>query len=84
MSIRTTLTLDEDVVERLKQESRSRGIPFRQAVNEILRSGLAAEQSAQFLRRVPAIEAKHMGTMPAIDYNNIESLLEIGEGEAHR
>ncbi len=84
MSIRTTVTLDEDVVERLKQESRSRGIPFRQALNEILRSGLAADQSAPFARRVPAIAAKHMGTMPGINYNSIEGLLEIGEGDAHR
>src|SRR5213594_3010030 len=27
MSIRTTVTLDEDLVERLKQEARSRGTP---------------------------------------------------------
>jgi len=32
MSIRTTVTLDEDVYERLKEESRRRGVPFRQTL----------------------------------------------------
>ena len=83
MSIRTTVTLDEDVVERLKDEARSRGIPFRQALNEILRTGLLA---ARIPHQAPPfrIEPKHMGTRPGVDYDNIASLLEIGEGDGHR
>ena len=42
MSIRTTVTLDDDVLERLKEESRARSVPFRQALNDILRIGLVA------------------------------------------
>jgi hypothetical protein len=83
MSIRTTVTLDEDVVERLKQEARSRGLPFRQVLNDVLRSGLLAAHApsqAQPFR----IKPKHMGTRPGINYDNIAALLEIGEGESHR
>ena len=39
MSIRTTLTLDEDVYERLQQASRSRGLPFKQTLNDVIRVG---------------------------------------------
>lgn len=40
MSIRTTVTLDEDVLERVKQESRARGASFRDTLNELVRTGL--------------------------------------------
>jgi len=83
VSIRTTVTLDEDVVDRVKQEARSKGIPFRQALNDILRFGLLASrkapQAAAF-RIVP----KHMGTKPGLNYDNVSALLELGEGENHR
>lgn len=40
MSIRTTVTLDEDVLERVKAESRARGLSFRETFNQLLRLGL--------------------------------------------
>ena len=40
MSIRTTVTLDDDVLERVKRESRSRGVPFRDTLNDLLRVAL--------------------------------------------
>jgi hypothetical protein len=83
MSIRTTVTLDEDVVDRLKQEARSKGIPFRQALNDTLRSGLLVSRKspeAPVFRIVP----KHMGTRPGLNYDNVSALLELGEGENHK
>ncbi|MEW6435074.1 MAG: ribbon-helix-helix protein, CopG family [Myxococcota bacterium] len=38
--MRTTLTLDDDLMERLKEEAHRRRIPFRDVVNEALRRGL--------------------------------------------
>lgn len=38
-----TVTLDEDVYERLQQESRSRGVSFRQTLNDVIRVGLHAK-----------------------------------------
>jgi hypothetical protein len=83
MGIRTTVTLDEDVLERLKEEARSRGLPFRQVLNDVLRSGLLAVRTPP---EVPPfrIEPKHMGTKPGLNYDNIAALLEIGEGDSHR
>ena len=40
MSIRTTVTLDDDVVARVKRESRSRGASFRDTLNDLLRAAL--------------------------------------------
>jgi hypothetical protein len=83
MSIRTTVTLDDDVVERAKRFSQRRGIPFRQALNDLVRTGLRAESTAK-PRPAFRIEPKHMGVRPGLSYDNIEALLEIGEGEGHR
>ena len=43
MGIGMTVTLDEDVYERLQQESRSRGVSFRQTLNDVIRVGLHAK-----------------------------------------
>jgi hypothetical protein len=38
--VRTTLTLDPDVADRLRALARERGLPFKQVVNAVLRRGL--------------------------------------------
>jgi hypothetical protein len=83
MSIRTTVTLDEDVVERLKEASRARGIPFRQAINETLRVGLLAKEEPT-ARRKFRIDPRHMGVRPGLNYDNLSALLELAEGENYR
>lgn len=40
--MRTTVTLDAAVATRLKKLARERGIPFKQALNQAVRDGLAA------------------------------------------
>ena len=83
MSIRTTVTLDDDVVARLKRESRARGASFRDTLNEMLRAALLAADNKP-RRRTLKIEPAHMGYKPGLNYDNIEALLEYGEGEQHR
>ena len=39
-SVRTTVTLDEDVAAKLKQTARERGISFKVAINDAVRAGL--------------------------------------------
>jgi chromosome condensin MukBEF MukE localization factor len=41
--MRTTLTLDEDVASKLRQEARRTGESFKQVVNRVLRLGLTAK-----------------------------------------
>ncbi len=44
--MRTTLTLDEDVADFLKAQSRLQARPFKQVVNDVLRRGMAPGQQA--------------------------------------
>jgi hypothetical protein len=83
MGIRTTVTLDEDVLARVKQESRSRGTSFRETINELLRSALLAGRT-QPKRSGFRLRATHMGLRPNLNYDDVESLLEYAEGEQHR
>ncbi|MCW5978090.1 MAG: hypothetical protein KIT09_08425 [Bryobacteraceae bacterium] len=82
MSVRTTVTLDDDVVERVRRESRSRGASFRDTLNDLLRTALSIENRPR--RRTLRIKPAHMGYRPGLNYDDVESLLEYGEGEQHR
>ena len=82
MSIRTTVTLEYDVLERAKKFSQKRGIPFRQALNDLVRAGLASQAAPK--RGPLKFEPKNLGLRPGLSYDNIEALLEIGEGPRHR
>src|SRR5690242_7240641 len=42
VGMRTTLTLDDDVAAKLKDFARRKRIPFKQAVNTVLRRGFVA------------------------------------------
>ena len=83
MSIRTTVTLDEDVLERVKQESKSRGASFRDTLNDLLRSALLHRQSPP-QRREFKVRPLHMGLRPGLNYDDIEGLISYAEGEDHR
>jgi hypothetical protein len=83
MSIRTTVTLDDDVVARVKRESQSRGATFRDTLNDLLRVALLGVDNGP-RRRTLRIKPTHMGYKPGLNYDNIESLVEYGEGEQHR
>lgn len=83
MSIRTTVTLDEDVLENLKRESRLRGTSFRDTLNDILRTALLNAQDKP-VKRSLTIQPVPMGLKPGLNYDDVESLLEYGEGELHR
>lgn len=82
MSIRTTVTLDEDVLERVKHESRSRGQSFRDTLNDLLRLALL-QQEQQPRRRKLQITPVHMGYRAGLNHDSVEALLEYGEGERH-
>lgn len=83
MSIRTTVTLDNDVAARVKRESQSRGVSFRETLNELLRTALLGIENKPHCRTL-RIEPMPLGLKPGLSYDNIESLLEYGEGERHR
>jgi len=67
MSIRTTVTLDEDVIERVKSVSRTKGIPFRQAIDEVLRVGLFASEFPLVKGTLPP--GRDPGFRPGLSYD---------------
>ena len=60
--MRTTLTLDPDVADRLRALARERRLPFKQVVNAVLRRGLGEGPGEPF-----RIEARALGLRPGID-----------------
>lgn len=81
MSVRTTVTLEDDVVQRVKQESRARGASFKHTLNDLLRIALAARRAP---RRAFKVKPTAMGYRPGLNYDKIEGLLEYAEGRYHR
>ena len=64
MGIRTTVVLDEDVLERVREKARVDAAPFKTTLNDLVRDGLAksvAPRRAKFV-----IKAFNMGkyTLP--------------------
>lgn len=69
--MRTTVTLDEDVTQSLKQIARERGISFKQAINDAVRSGLAKSKAKPKPYRVKARDLK---VRPGIDLTKANQL----------
>ena len=70
MSIRTTVTLDDDVLAKVKRESQARGASFRDTLNDLLRTALVA--NSQPRARTLTIKPTNMGFKPGLNYDNIE------------
>jgi hypothetical protein len=81
--VRTTLTLDEDIAEKLKTETRKSGKPFKQVVNETLREGFFALKSRKKLPPFK-VKARALGLRPGLNYDKISELIEEAEGPFHR
>jgi hypothetical protein len=82
MRIRTTVVLDEDVLESVRAFSRQWGIPFRQALNDLVRRGLAAD--ATQAKQPFHVEPQHLGYRAGLNYDDVIELLEHLEGPAQR
>ena len=86
--MRTTVTLEPDLAKKLKALAHSRGLSFKQALNEAIRRGLTspAQQDAQPRYTV---QPHAGGFRPGIDPGKLNQLvdqLEVEDfiGKAHR
>ena len=79
--MRTTLTLDEDVANRLKELARESDRSFKDVVNEVVRRGLSIgdvpDERAEPFRVVP----KACGFKPGIDPLKLNQLYDDLETE---
>lgn len=62
--MRTTVTLDSDVEAKLRAVMRERGVSFKVALNESVRSGLASSSRPSKRFRV---QPRRMGARPGVD-----------------
>jgi hypothetical protein len=83
MSIRASVVLDEDVQQRVKDESRLRGASFRDTLNDLLRFALLQQANKPSSRKFKIVPVP-MGYRDGLNYDSVESLLEYGEGDEHR
>lgn len=81
--MRTTITLDDDVVIGVKEEMRSgEGKTFKEAVNELIRLGRYHKSEIEKRPREPfKVRAKNMGVFPHINYDCNSELLAIIDNE---
>jgi hypothetical protein len=79
--MRTTLTLDPDVAERLKDEATRSDHAFKQVVNEALRRGLQLPaESAQ--RTAYRVKPLTLVFRPGVDPDRLNQLADELENEA--
>jgi hypothetical protein len=79
--MRTTLTLDPDVAERLRKEMRRTGRGLKALVNEALRVGLGGAGRPSHAARF-TVKARDLGLRPGLDPDRINQLvdeLEVAE-----
>ena len=78
--MRTTLTIDDDVMERARALAASLRLPFKTVVNEALRAGLDKVEQPAKQRRYKT-KPHEMGLRQGYNLDNIQELLAQVEGE---
>lgn len=81
--MRTTVTIDDAVEKQLRDYAGRHSLKFKQALNELLRKGLAEAKrppSSQPYQTRP----KSVGLKSGLSYDNVSDLLEQVEGPDYR
>ena len=73
--MRTTLTLDPDVAQRIEQEVRRKGKTLKTVVNEALRAGLGLKQETRG-HKTFRVEPHDFGFNPGIDLDKMNQLVD--------
>jgi metal-responsive CopG/Arc/MetJ family transcriptional regulator len=77
-SMRTTVTLDDDVAAAVERLRHDRSIGLSEAINELIRAGLTVKRP----RRPFQQRTEHIGFK--VDVTNVAEALELLEGPAER
>jgi hypothetical protein len=81
--MRTTLSIDDDVLEKAKAAALKRRLPFRTVINEALRAGLKTLSTPPDAVRYQTKPHK-LGLKTGKNLDNIQELLAQIEGEESR
>jgi hypothetical protein len=77
--MRTTLTIDDDLMARLKEEAHRRRVPFRDVVNAALRRALGGGKPA---KRAVTIKTYASRLRPGFDPRGFNKLVDEIEDDA--
>ena len=78
--MRTTLTLDKDVADRLAREARRSGRSFKEIVNDAIRTGLDAKRARPAATPFRVV-AKDLGALrPGVSLDSVARVLEAVDG----
>ena len=83
MPTRTTITLYEDVREKLEAEMRKSGKSFKEIVNDTLRLGLVSRQKIKASKPFK-VQAKDLGLRPGYSFDKPWDLIEEIEGPDYK
>ena len=81
--MRTTLAIDDDVLDKARALAGKLHTPFRQVVNEALRAGLRVVEKPAEARPYHTRPHK-MGLKAGRNLDNVQELIAQIEGEGHR
>ena len=75
-SVRTTVSIDDDLFEKLKDAAAKRRQPFTAIVNETLRQGLSAQRTRAARRQPFRVETFDSAFRPGVDPLRLNQLLD--------
>jgi len=81
--MRTTIHIEDDVLERARELAAEKGIPFKTVVNEALRSGLELVEKPPE-RKTYRTKGRDMRLRRGLNLDNVQDLLMQIEGEESR
>jgi len=82
--MRTTLTLADDVVRAIEKIEHETGAKRKEVVNDLLRRALATAPKTSPRRRRFQTRIHSVGKLLLDDYDDVQTLLDIAEGEGRR
>jgi len=85
--MRTTLTLDDDVAAKLREYAQRQRLPFKEAVNRVLRRGLVAPELRRSRAQRFRVDVFDSPFRPGVDplrLNQLSDDLEVEEALGRR
>jgi hypothetical protein len=84
--MRTTVTLDDDVVAKIKRKmQKGEGKTFKEAVNDTLRHGFMFEEQIESKPHKPfKVKARSLGLYPHLNFDKTSELLAMLDEEDYK